>query len=88
MKTNAYYLAEISWIEELLLEAQSFLIGIFFPWIIQTKSDKNAGFSHLNRFTPCQIAKKAIKLLPHLCQHLESTSGFFQASGYWAVGLI
>ncbi|XP_038054583.1 Fanconi anemia group D2 protein-like isoform X2 [Patiria miniata] len=46
---------------------------------LKTKSDKNTGFSHLNRFTPREIAVKAIKLLPHLCDHLESTSAFFQA---------
>ncbi|XP_022104971.1 Fanconi anemia group D2 protein-like isoform X2 [Acanthaster planci] len=46
---------------------------------LKTKSDRNAGFSHLNHFNPREIAEKAIKLLPHLCEHLESTSAYFQA---------
>lgn len=45
---------------------------------LKTKSDKNVGFSHLDQCTPKFIAKKVIKLLPALCEHLESSSGFFQ----------
>ena len=44
----------------------------------KTKSDKNVGFSHLDQCTPKFIAKKVIKLLPALCEHLESSNGFFQ----------
>lgn len=57
-------------------------IGIFLKilqmFVFQTKSDKNVGFSHLDQCTPKFIAKKVIKLLPALCEHLESSSGFFQ----------
>ncbi|XP_061195193.1 Fanconi anemia group D2 protein-like [Saccostrea echinata] len=45
---------------------------------LKTKADKNVGFSHLDQCTPKFIAKKVIKLLPALCEHLESSSGFFQ----------
>ncbi|XP_078340386.1 Fanconi anemia group D2 protein-like [Crassostrea virginica] len=45
---------------------------------LKTKSDKNVGFSHLDQCTPKFIAKKVIKLLPALCEHLESSNGFFQ----------
>lgn len=45
---------------------------------LKTKSDKNVGFSHLDQCTPKFIAKKVIKLLPALCEHLERSSGFFQ----------
>lgn len=47
-------------------------------FVFQTKSDKNVGFSHLDQCTPKFIAKKVIKLLPALCEHLERSSGFFQ----------
>ncbi|XP_071510780.1 Fanconi anemia group D2 protein-like [Diadema antillarum] len=46
---------------------------------LKAKWDKTVGFSHLDQLTPCQVAKKAVKMLPLLCQHLETTSGFFQA---------
>ncbi|XP_070557572.1 Fanconi anemia group D2 protein-like isoform X2 [Ptychodera flava] len=46
---------------------------------LKTKTDKNTGFSHLDQYSSVDIAKKTIKLLPALCDHLESASGFFQA---------
>ncbi|XP_055999179.1 Fanconi anemia group D2 protein-like isoform X3 [Ostrea edulis] len=45
---------------------------------LKSKSDKNVGFSHLDQCTPKFIVKKVVKLLPALCEHLESSSGFFQ----------
>ncbi|XP_072026579.1 Fanconi anemia group D2 protein-like [Amphiura filiformis] len=46
---------------------------------LKTKSNKGAGFSHLDQHTPRQVAKKIVKLLSSLCDHMEATSGFFQA---------
>ncbi|XP_077977229.1 Fanconi anemia group D2 protein-like [Glandiceps talaboti] len=46
---------------------------------LKTKGDKNTGFSHLDHHSPVEIAKRAVKLLPSMCDHLESASGFFQA---------
>uniref|UniRef100_A0ABM0MZN2 Fanconi anemia group D2 protein-like n=1 Tax=Saccoglossus kowalevskii TaxID=10224 RepID=A0ABM0MZN2_SACKO len=46
---------------------------------LKTKADKNTGFSHLDRHSNVDIAQKAVILLPSICDHLESTSGFFQA---------
>nr|XP_054752442.1 Fanconi anemia group D2 protein-like [Lytechinus pictus] len=45
---------------------------------LKSKWDKTIGFSHLDQLSPKQVAKKAVKMLPLLCQHLEATSGFFQ----------
>ncbi|XP_069142684.1 Fanconi anemia group D2 protein-like [Argopecten irradians] len=44
----------------------------------KTKPGKNIGFSQLDQYCPKKIAVKAVKLLPALCNHLESASGFFQ----------
>lgn len=30
--------------------------------------------------TPKEVAKKGVKLLPALCNHLEAASGFFQVN--------
>ena len=46
---------------------------------MQTKSNKGAGHAHLEQYSQKQVAKKALKLLPSLCDHLEATSAYFQA---------
>ncbi len=51
---------------------------MFYYTALQTKSDKNCGFSWLDQQTPSQVAKRLVELLPVLCDHLEGTSGFFQ----------
>ncbi|XP_071810263.1 Fanconi anemia group D2 protein-like [Asterias amurensis] len=65
-------------LEDLSLKLDHALVAPKRFTFLKTKGNKNAGFTHLNRFSPRQIAKRAVKLLPHLCQHLESTSAFFQ----------
>ncbi|XP_076105835.1 Fanconi anemia group D2 protein-like [Mytilus galloprovincialis] len=45
---------------------------------LKQKTDKNIGFSHIDQLTPKEVATKAVKLLPALCNHLEAASGFFQ----------
>ncbi|KAL4226050.1 Fanconi anemia group D2 protein [Mactra antiquata] len=44
----------------------------------KVKGEKKVGFSNLDRFSPLQVATNIVKLLPALCDHLESASGFFQ----------
>ena len=46
---------------------------------LQTKSNKGAGHTHLEQYSQKQVAKRALKLLPSLCDHLEATSAYFQA---------
>ena len=45
----------------------------------KTGSDK-VGFSHLDEQSSEKVAKTLTELLPTLCNHLESTSAFFQVS--------
>ena len=49
-------------------------------YTLQTKGDKKIGFSNLDQLSALEIATNAVKLLPALCNHLESASGFFQVT--------
>ncbi|XP_037793800.1 LOW QUALITY PROTEIN: Fanconi anemia group D2 protein-like [Penaeus monodon] len=41
--------------------------------------DKNIGHSHLDLFTPAEIAQRAHRFLKPICVHLEAISEFFQS---------
>ena len=44
----------------------------------QLHQDKQVGFSHLAQKTAVEVVVYVLGLLPDLCQHLETTSAFFQ----------
>jgi len=46
---------------------------------LKVRQDKLVGFSNLSRYSPKEVAKYAVELLPSLCEHLEAASAFFQA---------
>lgn len=46
---------------------------------LKVRQDKLVGFSNLSRYPAKEVAKYVVELLPVLCEHLEATSGFFQA---------
>lgn len=46
--------------------------------VFKAKTDKTGGFSNLDLIPPTQIAEKSLKLLPALCDHLESICLYFQ----------
>ncbi|XP_069186232.1 Fanconi anemia group D2 protein isoform X2 [Procambarus clarkii] len=41
--------------------------------------DKSIGYSHLDLFTPGEVAQRALRFLKPVCVHLETISGFFQS---------
>ena len=47
-------------------------------FLVQSKTDKNSGFSHVDQLGADSIARRMVKLLPVLCQHLETANSFFQ----------
>ncbi|RMX53291.1 hypothetical protein pdam_00015249, partial [Pocillopora damicornis] len=46
---------------------------------LKVRQDKLVGFSNLSRYPAKEVSKYVVELLPVLCEHLEATSGFFQA---------
>lgn len=45
------------------------------------------GYSHLDIFTPAEVAQRAHRFLKPVCVHLEAISGFFQVKAFinlWA----
>ncbi|XP_071815861.1 Fanconi anemia group D2 protein-like isoform X2 [Apostichopus japonicus] len=45
---------------------------------LHAKSKTSVGFSRLDQLSAHQVAKKLVKFLPSLCQHLEATNDFIQ----------
>ncbi|XP_071548151.1 Fanconi anemia group D2 protein-like isoform X1 [Panulirus ornatus] len=42
-------------------------------------TEKSIGYSHLDLFTPAEVAQRAHRFLKPVCVHLEAISGFFQS---------
>lgn len=53
----------------------------FFFYLLQERSYKDIGFSHLCQRSPKEVAMCVVKLLKPLCNHMENMHNYFQVSG-------
>nr|XP_053651378.1 Fanconi anemia group D2 protein homolog [Cherax quadricarinatus] len=47
--------------------------------VLGSNPEKSIGYSHLDLFTPAEVAQRALRFLKPVCVHLETISGFFQS---------
>lgn len=47
-------------------------------FVVQARTDKSVGFSHLQQRSSKDIASFCVQLLPALCSHLENCHNYFQ----------
>ena len=55
---------------------------------LQIRQEKLVGFSNLSQHSSKEVAKFTVDLLPALCEHLETTSAFFQVRHYLVIIII
>lgn len=60
--------------------------------VLQGRSDKSVGFSHLQQRNVKDIVSFTVQLLPTLCTHLENCHNYFQVHTHtedrWTVCLL